>query len=200
MLNDATFLEDTELNLSDVTSKIKHWANIEIFYMGAGSCATEDKFRALETDLINLYVYILEFQVEVFHWCNHGPLGMLFSSQWCFDLSDYTSVQRLLLLERKERWKSMVANVKTYHNICSSTFDDCKTRIDQYTKIKSWISNYRAQEVHGEILGKNQVHEKYQNCGQWLIDSAPFKSWSSIEPKTTGNVFWLRGTSEYIMS
>ncbi len=94
----------------------------------------------------------------------------------------------------------MVAKIKEYHNICSSTFDRCRTTSDQHKNIKSWISTYDAEEAHAEILGKTQVDEKYQNCGQWLINSTPFKNWSSVNPKLTGNDVWLRGTSKYIMS
>ena len=76
-MNDATLLEDSDLNVNDVTSKIKHWANIEMFYMGTSSRATVDRFKGLEIDLINLYTAILEFEVEVFRWCDHGLLGMM---------------------------------------------------------------------------------------------------------------------------
>ncbi len=85
-MNDVSLLEDSELNVNDVTSKIKHWANIEMFYIGASSRAAVDRFEALQSDLIKLYAAILEFEVEVFHWCNHKLLGMLFCFQICFDL------------------------------------------------------------------------------------------------------------------
>ena len=78
-MNDSTILEDSKLSVNDVTSKIKHWANIEIFYIGASSHVTVNRFQALETSLIQMYSAILEFEVEVFHWCNHNIAGMVLS-------------------------------------------------------------------------------------------------------------------------
>jgi hypothetical protein len=78
-MNDAALLEDSDLNVNDVTSKIKHWANIEMFYISAGNRTTVDRFGALESSLVKLYTSILEFEVEVFHWCRHGLLGMISS-------------------------------------------------------------------------------------------------------------------------
>jgi hypothetical protein len=101
-----------------------------------------------------------------------------------------------LSTERKEHWKIMITRVKTFHDICSSTFDDCKTTVDQHKKIKTWISKYNAIEVHDGILGRTQVDEKYQTCGEWLIDSNSFQSWASTGTPKSTSAFWIRGTGE----
>lgn len=63
--------------MNDVTSKIKHWATVEMFYISAGDRAVVDRFKELEANLVKLYEMILELEVEVFHWCKHGILGTI---------------------------------------------------------------------------------------------------------------------------
>lgn len=89
----------------------------------------------------------------------------------------------------------MAAKVKTYHDICSSTFDDCKTKSDQHMKIKRWICADDAEDTHNVVLGKTEVNGRYQNCGQWLIDGDEFKVWSIGDPQSgSRRPLWLRGT------
>jgi hypothetical protein len=75
-MNDAALLENSELNINDVTSKIKHWENIEMYYLSGKTRPVSRRFLCLEINLIKLYMAILEFEVEVFHWYNHGVSGM----------------------------------------------------------------------------------------------------------------------------
>lgn len=89
----------------------------------------------------------------------------------------------------------MAAKVKTYHDICSSTFDDCKTKSDQHMKIKRWICADDAEDTHNDVLTKTEVNGRYQNCGQWLIDGDEFKVWSAGDPQSESRrPLWLRGT------
>ena len=194
MLNDSSQLQDSELNVNDITSKIKHWATVEMFYISAGNRVVMDRFKELEVNLVKLYERILEFEVEVFDWCEHGLLGIiLFFPDECL-VSNASLVQLLLTTERKERWKSMAAKVKTHHDICSSTFDDCKIKSDQHMKIKRWICVDDAENTHNDILKKTEINGRYQNCGQWLIDGDEFMVWSADDPQSEPRKpLWLRG-------
>ena len=93
----------------------------------------------------------------------------------------------------------MVSKIETYHDICVSTFDICKTTNNEHRKIKTWISTYDADEAHAEVLEKTQADGKYQDCGEWLISSLQFKNWSSVDAKSSHNVFWLRGTGMFVL-
>ena len=81
MVNDTSLLEDSDLNVNEVASKINYWTNIEVLYLGASNQATVTRFRTLKKDLINLYTAILEFEVEVFHCYDHGTLGKALSEE-----------------------------------------------------------------------------------------------------------------------
>ncbi|KAF8857268.1 ankyrin [Acephala macrosclerotiorum] len=139
---------------------------------------TLNKFELLESDLIKLYIEILELEVELVNWASDGGIAQVFKTQ-----------------ERAVAWRDLVRNISTYHGTCKSTFDRCRMEIDQHGKVKKWISEYRPEQAHDDALQRTGVVQKYRTCGRWLLDDPKFTDWSSPEPTSDCRILWLRGTT-----
>jgi hypothetical protein len=110
-------------------------------------------------------------------------------------LSHHKPVGVVKTQERAVTWTDLVTAISTYHGTCKSTFDVCKMKIDQYGKVKKWISDYQPKVAHNDALERTGVGQKYRTCGQWLLDDPKFIAWSSRQPTPDCQILWLRGTS-----
>ena len=111
-------LQDSDMNVNDVISKIKHWANVEMFYISLNERSVVDRFVELESHLVKLYEAILEFEVEVFRWCELGAVGTSSSASCDICISNRIAAQIALSTERKERWKLMASKIEICHDSC----------------------------------------------------------------------------------
>jgi hypothetical protein len=194
-LGEFTLQQQVSRDLNDITSNLTHWANVESLYLGTNKNDILNKFKLLESDLVKLYTAVLEMEVELVSWVPDRGIGMTLHPILDLRLSHYTSARVAKELERAVTWKNLTQDISSYHGICKNTFDDCKMKIDQHDKIREWISEYRPEAAHNDILERTGVDQKYRTCGQWLFDMPKFRDWSSREPAQDYRILWLRGTS-----
>ena len=77
-MGESTQLEEELRVLEAISSKLGYWANVESLFLGITKNNILNKFEPLESKLINLYIKILELEVELVNWASDGGIGMTF--------------------------------------------------------------------------------------------------------------------------
>ncbi|KAI0864845.1 hypothetical protein F4860DRAFT_381533 [Xylaria cubensis] len=170
-INDLTLLREISKNLAEVTAMIRYWTNVECLYLTGIITTAFDKFEPLKEQLIKLYAEILKLEVFLVDLCNKGSFVQIFSTP-----------------ATANTLKNHVEKINTFHSVCKTNFEICKTKIEQHVKVKDWIVNQQPEEFHDNILFDTQS-DKYQSSGQWLFGTQEFKSWSSGD----SIMLWIKG-------
>jgi hypothetical protein len=81
-LGESTQLREALRDLDAITSNLSYWANVESLFLGTMRNDILNKFEPLESDLIKLYIEILELEAELVNWASDGGIGMTLHQCW----------------------------------------------------------------------------------------------------------------------
>ncbi|XWX01232.1 hypothetical protein V2A60_009258 [Cordyceps javanica] len=176
-LGEYTLSREVLGDLNTVTPNLSYWINVEKLYLGT-VYDESNKFNQLEPRLVNLYSAILDLQVFLIGWVSANRAARVIQQS-----------------QKNVEWKDLIKNWSNCQKACQDSLAECKLKIDEHRKIKTWLSDYHPDDGHYNALKRTGVDQKYRTCGQWLLDTQAFKTWSSIDAAHGQSVLWLRGTT-----
>jgi hypothetical protein len=75
LINDSDLQRDIIEDVSELTSAIRHWGNIEYLYMRRDAKDVHNRYIPVQESLVELYEKILDVQVDLSIMCQQNGLG-----------------------------------------------------------------------------------------------------------------------------
>ena len=91
-----------------------------------------------------------------------------------------------------------MGDFKVSQSDCETKLSTLKDRIGKCKDILEWLSDADPLSEHERILQRTHVADRYQHCGQWLLETQEYINWASNDYSKKNSILWLRGTGTHI--